>query len=173
MKGKPCINQDMRLFVWQSANVIHVAGHKAVSLLWDRGRGGGLNKKPASWVPRMAVLLWHCDEAVFVFTVGSQTGEESVFMCHLEYLCCGGVALQTSWYRWGRLSVTMSNLKFVLFWRFHISNLSSCLPVCWLHNTIYVPRELFRLSNHISMNTAYDALWIIIYGPQIFDTKQI
>lgn len=37
MKGKPCINQDMGLFVWQSANVIYVAGQKAVSFSGTEG----------------------------------------------------------------------------------------------------------------------------------------
>lgn len=173
MKGKPCINQDIGLFVWQSANVIYVAGQKAVSLLWDRGHRGGLNKNERAYFPGWPSCCDIVMKLCLCLQWGVRLGRKVCLCvilntCVVEELRCRPADTDGEDWVWPCLNWSLS-----CFWRFHISNLSSCLPVCWLHNTIYVPRELFRLSNLISMNTAYDVLWIIIYRSQIFDTKQI
>lgn len=80
-------------------------------LMWcmSQGRGpchysrrGGREEKRAVLIPRAAVLLWDHDQAVFVFTVGSQSGKGRLFVYLCVCVCvCSvlGVALQTCWDR--------------------------------------------------------------------------
>lgn len=144
VKDKPRINPDTVFFVWQSANVMNVAGQRAMSLLLQRGAGEGLREKKALLIPTTAVLLWYHDQAVFVFRVGRDIFV-FVYLCECVCVkacaegCVGGCTadMLIQGRRQGRGRVTMSNLtelrwrgmKSVCLWRSYVTNLTTCLSV--------------------------------------------
>jgi len=156
VKGKPCINLDTVFFMWQSANVMNVAGQRAMSLLLQRGRGGspGEESSPNSHDGRLVVISWPSCVCV-------QSGEGHLCVCVFMWVWCVCVCVKAcvegcvggctadmliQGRRQGRGRVTMSNLKelrwrgmkSVCLWRSYVTNLTTCLSVYQHHEYLQI-----------------------------------